>query len=155
VGERHIEHREEVGRRVARVGVERVQVGAGRLDRDVAARHHRLAIAALGAQERLGVEPADLEVRLLARRVALLAGRVELDVEELVALVRQRVSRQEVQHGEGGHAGPDAERDRQHHEAGQHPVAAEAPQREVDVVEVAGQHRITRPARGSGGSGAA
>src|SRR3546814_11635713 len=42
-----------------------------------------------------------------------------------------------MEHRQRGHAGADAQRDRQHHQCGQHLVAAEAAQREVEVV---GEH---------------
>src|SRR5690606_5803868 len=58
---------------------------------------------------------------------------------ELVALVRDRVPGQGPEHDQGGHAGADAQGDRQHHEGREHPVAAEAAQCQAEVV---GEHGV-------------
>src|SRR3546814_17582637 len=65
------------------------------------------------------------------------ALRVELHVEQLAAAARHGIAGQDVEYRQRGHAGADAQRDRPHHQRGQRLVAAEAAQREVEVV---GEH---------------
>src|SRR3546814_14652975 len=65
------------------------------------------------------------------------ALRVELHVEQLAAAARHGIAGQDVEYRQRGHAGADAQRDRQHHQRGPRLVAAEAAQREVAVV---GEH---------------
>src|SRR3546814_3904555 len=50
---------------------------------------------------------------------------------------RHRIAGHDVEHRQRGHAGADAQRDRQHHQHGQRLVATEASEREVEVV---GEH---------------
>src|SRR3546814_7376349 len=104
---------------------------------DAATGHHRLAVAALLAQQGFGIEPGDLLGGLFAGRVAAHALRIELHVEQLAAAGRHRIAGQDVEHRQRGHAGADAQRDRQHHQHGQRLVATEASEREVEVV---GEH---------------
>src|SRR5262249_42224675 len=86
------------------------------------------------AQQRLGVGAAQLLHRLLAGDVVDRPARIQLHEVEVGALAGDRVGRQHVEHGERGHAGADAERDRDDHERGQRDVAPEAAAGEVEVV---------------------
>src|SRR5690606_8739874 len=70
--------------------------------------------------------------------VAAHVGRVELDVVQPVALAGDRVPGQDVERGQGRHACADAQRDRQPYQRREHAVAAEAAQREFEVVAVHG-----------------
>src|SRR5207237_1304360 len=132
--ERHAEHREEVGRRPARLDVERAQPGALRLYRRGAAGHHRRTIRLRKADEVLGVAPRRLIFRLLVRALAARRARIELHVVEIVTVAGDRIDREHVPYGQRRHARANAERDRDDHQHGQPDVALEAAPREIEVV---------------------
>ena len=134
VAERHVEHREEIGRGVARIDAEGFDPAVFRFDRGRATGHEGLPIALLVAQQALGVVAGELVFRLVAGGEAIRRARVDARIEQLVALLRDGIAGQHIEHGQRGHAGADAQRDRQHHQEGQRLVALEAAQREGEVV---------------------
>src|SRR6185437_15260945 len=68
--------------------------------------------------------------------VLVIGGRiaVHLRVEQVRAPPRQRIARQQVHHRQRGHAGADADGDRQHHQHGEQAVALEAVDGKVEVI---------------------
>ncbi len=154
VAQRHVEHREEVGGGVARIDQLRRGAGLVGRDDDVAAGSQRLPQAALLLQQGFRIEAGQLALRFFAGAVAAHRFGIELHVEQAVALVRDRVAGQHVEHGQRRHRCADAQRDRQHHQRGQRLVAPEAAQGEVEVVAEHGGvlrrgWRRLRPARAS------
>jgi NAD(P)-dependent dehydrogenase (short-subunit alcohol dehydrogenase family) len=93
-------------------------IGAGGIGAEVAA-----AIAAHGAL----VTVADVDVNTAARTA-------------------DRIGGQHVEHGQRGHRRADADRDGEHHQRGQQPVAAEAVQRQFAVVAEHGESWKKGPA---------
>ena len=130
--ERHVEHREEVGRRPADASSEERRRGPGAAARSPRCRRVIIAwrsaffasssVLARRAASSDRSAPGSVSPRSFAR--------IELDVVELVALLRDRVGRQHVQHGQRRHARADAERDREDHQRRQRDVAAQAAPRE-------------------------
>ncbi len=134
---RHVEHREEISRGPARIDRERLQGAAVRLDGAAAAAHQRLALGLGFAQQGFAIEAGHLRIGFLAGHVATAGARIELHVEQAIALVRDRIAGEHVEDGQGGHRGADAQRDGNHHQRGQDLVAAEAARRQSGVV---GEH---------------
>ena len=141
-----VEHREKIGRGVAHADAERFERIHLRVDDAAAAGHQRLPRGLLLPQQFLGVEAGQLPFRLLAGFVAFAHAGVELHVEQLVALVRDGVAGEHLEHGERGHRRADAQRNGQHHQCSEYLVAAKAAQRQFEVV---GKHGsvLTRPRR--------
>ena len=55
-------------------------------------------------------------------------------MQQGTALPRNRITAHEVHHGERGHARGDAERNTENHQRGQHRIATQAAQTELEIV---------------------
>ncbi len=132
VAERHVEHGEEIAGGGKHARHQGRQIDPGRAQSHRAVHHQRLAVGAPRAPQvhcRLVIHHVQRLLEIARRRIA-----VHLRIEQRAAAGGHRIAGEQMHHGQRGHAGADAHRDGNDHQRGEHLVALEAAQGQIQVI---------------------
>ena len=132
--ERHREHRKEIRGGGQHGEHQGRHVRLRRRGLELAVHDQRLAIRTMRAPQIHRRPVVELVGRLAVVAAVRRGIRIHLRIEQVRAAPGQRIAGKQVHHRQRGHGRADAHRDRQHHQHGEHAVALQAAQREVEVV---------------------